>query len=624
MCGIAGVLGQPGTPIDQSDLTAMARALAHRGPDATGEWIGDGVGVAHTRLSLIDLSDAGNQPLVFGSDVLVYNGEIYNFRELRNDLERRGRRFVGTSDSEVLLASLQMDGVRRTLESIRGMFAFAFIEGSTGTTYLCRDRYGIKPLVFKRSVGRVVFASEVKAIMAVDSPVLDETLTLFSVRALGDRFQRRTLFSDVEQVAPGSVVEVRGGRVELTWCFSQILDGVDERRYRELDRSSFHDVVVELGGLLERSVARTSVCDADLGVFLSGGVDSSLITAIAARQGVRSLRAFTSDVVGPSSEKAAAEAIAAYLGVDVETEEFHSGDWVGDWVRATWYLETPVITNPSTLPFARVAKRAQWSGFKAVLTGEGADELFLGYPRLASGGLERVAGAPVDFIRRLYRRVPGLLDAVLDERDVRSAEFVRGIAGGFEEDRIDGDAVRRYEFVGSASSATLHARSAAMVQTSLQALLQRNDRMGMLASIESRFPYLDEDVVAFALNLPVRHKLRRSMSVHDPKHPFVVDKAPIRAVAARYLGRDRADRRKSGFPTPGLHAVRVRPGAFSDGWVSRSLSHGRDFDEQIQDWVQPYDVAKLLSVEIFGRLFGDRQARDEVEDFVRRVVVSNR
>lgn len=601
----------------------MASALTHRGPDATGVWVGDGVALAHTRLSLIDLTDAGNQPLVCGSDVLVYNGEIYNFREIRTDLERRGRKFVGTSDTEVLLASLQMDGVERTLETIRGMFAFAYFEGATATTYLCRDRYGIKPLVFKRSGRRVVFASEAKALMVVDPPTVDATLTLFALRTLGDKFQTRTLFSDVEQVAPGCVVEVRGGRVVRSWCYGDLLDGIDERRYRDLDRSSFQEVADQLRHLLEGSVDRTSVCDADLGVFLSGGVDSSLLTALAVQQGVGSLRAFSSDVVGPSSEKAVAEAVATYLGVGLETAEFHPDDWAKDWVRATWHLETPVITNPSAVPFARIAGRAHRSGYKAVLTGEGADELFLGYPRLASGGLERVARAPVDLIRRVYRHVPGLLDVVFDERDVRSAEFVRGIAGGFEDARIDADAVQRYDFVGSTAAATVHARSAVMLQTSLQALLQRNDRMGMLASIESRFPYLDEDVVAFALNLPVRHKLRRSMTVHDPKHPFVVDKAPIRAVAARYLGRDRADRRKSGFPTPGLHAVRVRPGAFSDGWVSRSLSHGRDFDEQIRDWVQPYDVAKLLSVEIFGRLFGDRQARDEVEDFVRRVVVSN-
>jgi len=112
----------------------MASALTHRGPDATGVWVGDGVALAHTRLSLIDLTDAGNQPLVCGSDVLVYNGEIYNFREIRTDLERRGRKFVGTSDTEVLLASLQMDGVERTLETIRGMFAFAYFEGATATT----------------------------------------------------------------------------------------------------------------------------------------------------------------------------------------------------------------------------------------------------------------------------------------------------------------------------------------------------------------------------------------------------------------------------------------------------------------------------------------------------------
>jgi asparagine synthase (glutamine-hydrolysing) len=290
-------------------------------------------------------------------------------------------------------------------------------------------------------------------------------------------------------------------------------------------------------------------------------------------------------------------------------------------VRATWHLETPVITNPSAVPFARVARLAHDHGYKAVLTGEGADELFLGYPRLASGGLERLAGAPVAAIRRAYRRVPGLADAVLDERDNLSSAFLRGVAGGFEDDELARAAAERYDFLPPKDAAR-HAVSAVMVQTSLQALLQRNDRMGMAASIESRFPFLDEEVVALALNLPVDLKLRRSRAVHDPKHPFVVDKAPVRAVAAGLLGEEAVNRRKNGFPTPGLHAVRVRRGAFEGSWVADAFGGGRGFSDPIADWPQSYDVGKLLSIEIFGRLFGARQPIAEVEAFVRDAVAA--
>lgn len=285
-----------------------------------------------------------------------------------------------------------------------------------------------------------------------------------------------------------------------------------------------------------------------------------MITAIAAAQRHRDLLAFTSDVVGPGSEQEAAQDLADGLGVGIETSVFGAGDWIRHWVATTWSLETPVITNPSAVPFGRVARVAHDTGYKAVLTGEASDELFLGYPRLASGGLERVAGAPVQALRRLYRRVPGLADAILDERDSNSSAFLRGVAG-FEDVAIESEAVDRYSFLPP-EQARLHAVSAVMAQTSLQALLQRNDRMGMSASIESRFPFLDEDVVKFALNLPVRWKLRRSRAVHDPKHPFVVDKAPVRAIARSYLDEERAARCKSGFATPASTACRSGPEPF--------------------------------------------------------------
>lgn len=620
MCGIAGIIRVDGTPVPESSLRAMADALPHRGPDASDTWSGPGIGFAHTRLSLFDLSAAANQPWVGGRDSLVFNGEIYNFHELRAELEGVGRQFRTTSDTEVLFCALQEYGLERALDRVRGMFAFAFYHGASGTTHLCRDRYGIKPLLYTETAEGLAFASEVKALMVLGAPQVDETLTLLSLRTLGDKFQTRTLFRDVKQVAPGSVVSVRGGRVTSDTSYSPLLEHVDPEQYRRLERASFEDVSAELAALLEASVNGMAACDAPLGVFLSGGIDSSLIAAIAAGQGHEQFRAFTSDVRGPGSERRQAEQVARSLHLPFHVSPFEPEDYARDWVRATWHLETPVITNPSGVPFARVAALAHEHGYKAVLTGEGADELFLGYPRLASGGLERIAGAPVAAIRRLYRRVPGLADAVLNERDANSNDFLRGVAGGFEDDDLAAAARERYGFL-DAEQAELHATSAVMMQTSLLALLQRNDRMGMSASLESRFPFLDEDVVAFGLNLPASLKLRRSLAVHDPKHPFVVDKAPIRAVAARYLGAEVVGRRKSGFPTPGLRAVRVRAGAFADSWSAEAFGAGRSFDREIAEWHQPYDVAKLLSIEIFGRLFGRRQSVAEVEAFVSSAVM---
>lgn len=617
MCGLAGIVRSRRVVVPDPSLRAMADAMSHRGPDASGTWVGPGVGFAHTRLSLFDLSDAATQPWSCGRDALVFNGEIYNFAELRGVLESEGRQFHTTSDTEVLFAAIQAWGVDEALRRIRGMFAFVFHHSASATTFLCRDRYGIKPLLYVEGGDGVTFASEAKALMVVSPPQVDEMLTLLSLRTLGDKFQTRTLFRDVRQVAPGSMVVVRDGRVVSESAYSTVLDHIDEERYRELGKLSFDGACAQLGSLLEGAVDRMAACDAKLGVFLSGGVDSGLIAAIAAAQGHARFAAFTSDIRGPGSELAQTEEVARSLAIPLHPSPFEPNDWAADWVRATWYLETPVITHPSAVPFARVARLAHDHGYKAVLTGEGADELFLGYPRLASRGVERLAGAPVAALRRIYRRVPGLIDAVLNERDANSFDFLRGVAGGFEEEDIAAEAMERYEFLDP-SQARLQAVSVAMAKTSLQALLQRNDRMGMSASIESRFPFLDEEIVAFALNLDARRKLRRTRAVHDPKHPFVIDKAPVRALTERHLGPQVATRRKSGFPTPGLHAVHVRPGAFAHGWSAEAFGAGRSFDARIAEWRQPYDIAKLMSVEIFGRLFGWRQPIEEVEAYLER------
>lgn len=613
MCGIAGILGRQEAQISEVDLQEMAGALRHRGPDGCGTWVGPGAGFAHTRMSRFDLSDVANQPWVDAGAALVFNGEIYNFGELRSELEAEGRRVRSTSDTEVLFALIQDRGLDETLRRIRGRVAFAFQDEKSGITHRCRDRYGIKPLLYTSPAGGVRFAAEAKALMSVGCVEIDEMLALLATRTVGDKFQTRTLFRGVRLVAPGSVVSVRDGQVIGDVSYAPLLDQVEAARYRDLERKSFEQICAEPRALFQGSVDRMAACDARLGVFLSGRADSGLIAAIAAGQRHAHFRAFTSDVVGPGSEREQAEQVARRLGIDIETSVSGPGDWVRDWVRTTWSLETPVITNPIAVPFGRVAQVAHAAGDKSVLTGQSVDEVFLGYRRLASGGIERVAGAPVQMIRRLYRRVPGLADAVLDERDSNSSAFLRGVADGFEDVAIQSEAEARYYFLAP-DQARPRAVSAVMAQTSLQALLQRNDRMGMSASIASRFPFLHEDVVGFALNLPVRWKLRRSRAVHDLKHPFVVDKAPVRAVAGACPGDESAARRKSGFPTPGLHGVQVRPGAFHSNWTAGAFGAGRSFDREIAEWHRPYDRAKLLSIEIFGRLFGARQS---VEDYVR-------
>jgi asparagine synthase (glutamine-hydrolysing) len=615
MCGIAGLLGRQGTEPDLVALEAMVGASTHRGPDASGTWTSGAVALGHTRLSLVDPRPEADQPWSDGTDALVFNGEIYNYRALSRELEAAGDRMRTMCDSEVLFLALRRWGVEATYTRLRGMFAFAYHEGRTGRTHLCRDRYGIKPLVVAERAGRVEFASELKVLLAIAPRPVDRVQALFSIRTLGDKSRTRTLFTGVQQVPPGGHIVVEDGRLGSTTILASPLDQVDPARYHELDRTPFPVVVREFGALFGDAVTAMAAADAPLGAFVSGGVDSALIAGLA--HGERDdFRGFTAEVAGDASEVEMARSLSVRLGFDLAIARFGPDDWLGRWASTTWSLETPLITNPSASPFAAVAERARSDGYKAVLTGEGADELFLGYPRMASAGIEKVVGAPLSALRSLYGRSPRIADAVLDRRDLASSAFVRGIAGSFEEDAIAAEARDRYAFAGPKQATTM-AESLRFLTTSLQALLQRNDRIGMAASIESRFPYLDEEVVAFAVNLPVRHKLRWVPRVHDPKHPFVRDKAVVRELATQMVGGDIGGRPKLGFPTPGLHTVKVGAGAFANGWVADAFELDSASEREIDGWDHPYDRAKLASVEVFGRLFDAGQSIDEVDRWVR-------
>ena len=619
MCGIVGLLGRSGTTPDRRALDAMVRAVDHRGPDAWGTWTSGSVAFGHTRLSLVDPRPVADQPWVDGDDALVFNGEIYNHRHLARELEAAGDRLTTTSDTEVLFLALRRWGVAGAFGRLRGMFAFAFHDGTTRRTHLCRDRYGIKPLHYADGRGVVEFASEVKALTAIAPRSVDPVQALFSIRALGDKYRSRTMFRDIAQVPPGGHVVVEDGRIRSATVLTSPFDQVDPARYHDLDRAPFAAVVDDLRELLERAVATMSIADAPVGAFVSGGVDSSLLAALA-HDRRDDFRGFTADVVGPSSELAAARSLSDRLGFELEVARFEHDDWLGRWAATTWALETPLITHPSAALFALVAERAHASGYKAVLTGEGADELFLGYPRLASGAIERVAAAPSrSFARCTAGRPPGRrLGPAWHRQHTRSSEFVRRrrcVRGGRRRRRGGRLLCVRRPEAGAADG-----RIAPLLSTSLQSLLQRNDRMGMAASIESRFPYLDEDVVAFAVNLPVRHKLERVRRIHDPKHPFVRDKAVVRELASRVAGDDIGSRAKQGFPTPGLRAVRVRPGAFATGWVAETFAIDRAAGREIDRWDHGYDTAKLASLEIFGRLFDANEAIADVDRWVRENV----
>lgn len=613
MCGIAGILTRPDSVVDAACLQAMGRTQSHRGPDNFSVFTQHHFGCAHNRLSILDLSAAGNQPYCDERFVLVYNGEIYNYLALREKLEALGVAFQSTSDTAVLFAHLVHCGVAATLQAIRGMFAFSFYDRQEDTVYLCRDRLGIKPLIWTFRAGSLYWASEAKALLAAPGVRPDPVKTLYAVAGIAEHSGEYTIFEDVYLVPPGSYIACRAGeQPRPPVAYYDITAEVDEATYNHLDRLTPPAVDELFDGLLTRSVQRMLMSDAPIGVFVSGGIDSGLVATLAAAEDP-DLSLFTANVVGRHSEFADAQLLSASLQRPLFEARFTPDMLVRDWAEATYFYEVPLITHTNAVPFAHVARRARAQGVKAVLTGEGADELFLGYPRLLADRFRKYLTAPVAFLQATYGLFPGLREYLFPQPTQGVEGFLNLAVQGFERQRLREKGYQAYAFVPSGQRAGQYL-TIQMLREGLIALLHRNDRMGMLASIESRFPYLDEEIVRFAINLPVRKKAAHTLRVHNPKHPFMVDKAIVRRVAAQHLPPALIQKPKSGFPMYGLRNVRTRAGYFRGGYVATLLGLTADAEAYMLRTQPPYHVAKLIAVDVFGRLFAMNQSVEAVSE----------
>ena len=616
MCGIAGILLAPGATVEEETLRAMGETLRHRGPDDFSIFVRGNVGLSHNRLSILDLSSAGNQPYRNPRYVLSYNGEIYNYKELRKTLEGRGVALGSTSDTAVLFEYLVHFGVERTLKDLEGMFAFGFCDLEERTLYLCRDRLGIKPLVYAYEDAGLYWASEVKALAAVRKIRPDTVKTLLSATGVENNTTRATVFDGVWQVEPGTYLVCRPGKAPVSREYFHLAGEVDETYYRELDRMPESELSRELATLFDRSVSSMLMSDVPVGAFVSGGVDSSLVAARATHLDDR-VSLYSANVVGRYSEYDGAVRLSRELGRPLEEVRFTPQTMLEDWARATYHYESPIIEFLNAMPLHRVAERARSMSVKPVLTGEGSDEFFWGYPSFFKSNRKFRREARARWLSSLPGRFSKLVGVALPASPASSMlQFLGVTARGFDRQRLRERCQDAYSFLDPTevrrSFLTIQATSEVLV-----ALLHRNDRMGMMASIESRFPFLDEKIIRFALNLPTRRKRRFSLKSYDFRHPFVMDKAPVRALARESVSANLAYKRKRGFPVLGHRFVRVSPGYFADGYVANELGLTSAAEDYMLRAQPPAHISKLVSIDIFGRIFGQGEAVDSV---TRRVV----
>jgi asparagine synthase (glutamine-hydrolysing) len=521
MCGIAGVvtLGNQGGPTSSALPRRMASLLRHRGPDDEGVWESPTrlAALSHRRLAIVDLSPLGRNPMLWdgGRLAITYNGEIYNFHELRQELERLGYRFRSQTDTEVVLAAYDQWGVE-CLDRFAGMFAFGLWDESRHRLWLVRDRLGKKPLYFAEHHGTLTFASELKALLADDgfSREIDPEALRMYLR-YGYIPAPYTIYKGARKLEPAHYLLCEGGSVSNTRYWdplqnAQALDGITESEAEN-----------RLETLLTTAVRQRRIADVPLGAFLSGGIDSSLVVALMTEQSSAPVQTHTVRFENPSYNEADhAAAVARHLGTDHHERTCGSREMLAIVDDIPDIYDEP-FADSSAIPTYLVSSAAR-TGVTVALSGDGGDELFFGYPRYRYyADTQWVLGLP-EPTRRVAagiagrfsaRRVRRIADVLRNESRDRYSRFIAWHSNEAIE-RMSGRQPMDAPLYRDMFERSRHVPSALrpglldVVSYLPDDILAKVDRASMAVSLEVRCPLLDHRVVEFALGLPVQLKRR--------------------------------------------------------------------------------------------------------------------
>ena len=559
MCGIAGIFNLDGQPVSYNLIMAMNNALAHRGPDGEGVYIDENIGLGHRRLSILDTSANGAQPMHSknGEWCVTFNGCIYNYNEIRVKLRSLGHQFTSTSDTEIISEGLAAYGPS-VFEQFNGMFAIAAFHKPSKTLYLSRDRYGIKPLYYWFNKKTIVFASEIKAILKHPEYKINVNLSaLNEYFTFQNMFTYNTLFDGITMLPQANTVKINSGSVSVihqSWWdydFTQ----TDEKM-------SFEDAKEETARLFKNAVTRQMIADVPVGSYLSGGMDSGSITAIASTH-VKRLSTFTcgfdmSSVTGVEAnydERRDAELMANYFKTEHYEQVINAGDLGWSLPRVVYHLED--LRVGMSYPNYYISRLAS-KFVKVCLQGTGGDELYGGYPWRYYRVFKSVSQQ--DYFDQYYnfwqRLVPDGDRGSLFNKDIGSKINFKEPKEIFERVFTFNRSLR-YENPEQHIQNSLYFE----IKTFLPGLLLVGDKLSMANGLEERFPFLDNDLVNFAQKIPVRHKLANLESMKRIDENATGDKKKmyqeyddgknvLRKAMLEFLPESIINRKKQGFSAP--------------------------------------------------------------------------
>lgn len=600
MCGITGVYNLDKKPVSAGLLKVMTDVIAHRGPDGEGVFIDENIGLGHRRLAILDVNPRSNQPMPSKNNdwVIVFNGCIYNFQKLKLDLRAKGHEFHTTSDTEVIAEGLASEGVS-FVEKMNGMFAIAAYQKSTKTMYLCRDRYGVKPLYYWFNGQTLIFGSEIKSILK--HPAVKVELDLESLNeyfTFQNLFKYNTFFKSIKMVPPANTLKIDLKTTQIVhnswWDFN----------FNDADESmTFEESKEETKRLMEQAVTNQMVSDVPVGSYLSGGMDSGSMTSLASRH-VKRLTTFTcgfdmSEVLGYEAnydERRDAEMMANFFKTEHYEQVMNAGDIRWSLPRLVYHLEDPKVgMSYPNYYISRLASKF----VKVCLQGTGGDELFGGYPWryyrvFRSLNRNEFFDQYYDFWQRL---VPQDEKKILFQDKVLSKVDLDQPRKSFEGVFTFNDKLR-YDTPEAHINNSLYFE----IKTFLPGLLLVGDKLSMANGLEERFPFLDNDLVDFAQKIPVRYKLgnlENMLKINENDYrdkrkmytEFDDGKNILRKAMLDFLPEKIINRKKQGFSAPDESWYRGENAAY----VKELLL---DKDTVSKEFLNPAYVKKIISEHI--------------------------
>ncbi len=621
MCGLVGVINKTGETVDKNLLQQANLRQFHRGPDAQNIYAEKNIGLGSTRLSILDLQERSNMPMISkdATSVLAYNGEIYNHRELISEFNLQCKT---TSDTEVLLNLLSIQK-EKAIEKLDGMFAFAVYFKESNKIIISRDRVGMKPLYYFENEDMFAFASEIKSILEFSQCNTQISKQgVYDVFFQGYNYGSTTPYSNIKSLRPGEYIEYDlDTNTYIKKLYYNLLHNITRSKYKKNDIKSIHNVQDELEKDLLSSIDKHCYSNANLGVICSGGVDSSLISVFA-KNFRNDIDLFHAEIEGGTNEIEFARLVSEQIQAPLHSVKIGTKDYLENFVNCIYHNDVPSY-HPNDVPMFLVCQLAKEKGKKVLLSGEGADELFGGYLvnlELSKRNLWKSLFLKVP--NRYKKKLNSLFESIFElNMSPQSSEIISSLGLG-STNRISGilnaftmqyanyerrnnmeTILEQLNFM-EPSEKREFAYITERLSSHLQTLLIRNDKMGMKASIETRLPFLSNTLIEKWINMPVKFK------INGNKHNNL--KFLLKNIAVKHLPKEIIYRPKIGFAIPINKIFTPNSNFFHNGFLCDFFSISTD--SLMKSIISPDYFYRYLSMEVWGQIFIVGKGKEEVNN----------